>query len=193
MTNWYWIRHGPTHLKSLVGWSDVDVDLSNINKLKKLDDYLPNDSLIISSDLKRTIKTATEIQNMRERLPNNKNLREFNFGEWELKKSSEIAAKYPKLSKDYWTSPGDIAPPNGESWNQAAKRINAEVDNINEKYKGKNIIAVGHFGVILTQLQRAAKIQPQSAISFQIDNLSITHLEHLGDKNWRILGVNFTI
>jgi len=93
MTNWYWIRHGPTHLKSLVGWSDVDVDLSNINRLKKLDDYLPNDSLIISSDLKRTIKTATEIQNMRERLPNNKNLREFNFGEWELKKSSEIAAK----------------------------------------------------------------------------------------------------
>ena len=37
---------------------------------------------------------------MRERLPNNKNLREFNFGEWELKKSSEIAAKYPKLSKE---------------------------------------------------------------------------------------------
>jgi len=174
MTNWYWIRHGPTHLKSLVGWSDVDVDLSNVNRLKKLDDYLPNDSLIISSDLKRTIKTATEIQNMRERLPNNKNLREFNFGEWELKKSSEIAAKYPKLSKDYWSSPGDTAPPNGESWNQAAKRINAEVDNINERYKGKNIIAVGHFGVILTQLQRAANIQPQSAISFQIDNLSIT-------------------
>lgn len=190
MTNWYWIRHGPTHLKSLVGWSDVDVDLSNVNRLKKLDDYLPNDSLVISSDLKRTIKTATEIQNMRERLPNNKNLREFNFGEWELKKSSEIAAKYPKLSKDYWSSPGDTAPPNGESWNQAAKRINAEVDNINERYKGKNIIAVGHFGVILTQLQRAAKIQPQSAISFQIDNLSITHLEHLGDKNWRILSVN---
>ena len=193
MTNWYWIRHGPTHLKSLVGWSDVDVDLSNVNRLKKLDDYLPNDSLIISSDLKRTIKTATEIQNMRERLPNNKNLREFNFGEWELKKSSEIAAKYPKLSKDYWSSPGDTAPPNGESWNQAAKRINAEVDNINERYKGKNIIAVGHFGVILTQLQRAAKIQSQSAISFQIDNLSVTHLEHLGDKHWRILGVNFTI
>ena len=167
MTNWYWIRHGPTHLKSLVGWSDVDVDLSNINRLKKLDDYLPNDSLIISSDL-----------------------REFNFGEWELKNSDEIAAKYPKLSKDYWSRPGDTAPPNGESWNQAAKRINAEVDNINERYKGKNIIAVGHFGVILTQLQRAAKIQPQSAISFQIDNLSITHLEHLGDKNWRILSVN---
>ena len=37
MTNWYWIRHGPTHLKSLVGWSDVDVDLSNINRLKKSD------------------------------------------------------------------------------------------------------------------------------------------------------------
>ena len=45
MTNWYWIRHGPTHLKSLVGWSDVDVDLSNVNRLKKLDDYLKGKKL----------------------------------------------------------------------------------------------------------------------------------------------------
>ena len=81
-----------------------------------------------------------------------------------------------------------------ERWlREAAKRVNAEVDIINQKYKGRNIIAVGHFGVILTQLQRAAKIQSQSAISFQIDNLSVTHLEHLGDKHWRVLGVNFTI
>lgn len=193
MTNWYWIRHGPTHLKSLVGWSDVDVDLSNINMLQRLDNFLPNNSIIVSSDLKRCIKTADEIQGLRERLPNNRNLREFNFGDWELKKSVKIAEEYPQLSKEYWTNPGDTAPPNGESWNEAAKRVNAEVDIINQKYKGRNIIAVGHFGVILTQLQRAAKIQSQSAISFQIDNLSVTHLEHLGDKHWRILGVNFTI
>ena len=129
-------------------------------------------------------------QNKRQRIPNNKNLREFNFGEWELKNSEEISKKYPNLSKEYWSNPGDVSPPNGESWNQAAKRVDKQVDQINKKYKGCNIIAIGHFGVILTQLQRAAKIEARSAISFQIDNLSITHIEHLGETNWRILGVN---
>lgn len=190
MTNWYWIRHAPTNLKSLVGWSDVEVDLSNIDMFARLNNYLPKDSIVISSDLKRSIKTADLIQNKRQRIPNNKNLREFNFGEWELKNSEEISKKYPNLSKEYWSNPGDVSPPNGESWNQAAKRVDKQVDQINKKYKGCNIIAIGHFGVILTQLQRAAKIEARSAISFQIDNLSITHIEHLGETNWRILGVN---
>lgn len=190
MTNWYWIRHAPTNLKSLVGWSDVDVDLSNIDMFARLNNYLPKNSIIVSSDLKRSIKTADLIQNSRDRIPNNKNFREFNFGEWELKNSEEISKKYPHLSKEYWSNPGDIAPPNGESWNQAAKRVDREVDQINKEYKGCNIIAIGHFGVILTQLQRAAKIEARSAISFQIDNLSITHIEHLSETNWRILGVN---
>ena len=106
------------------------------------------------------------------------------------KNSEEISKKYPNLSKEYWSNPGDVSPPNGESWNQAAKRVDKQVDQINKKYKGCNIIAIGHFGVILTQLQRAAKIEARSAISFQIDNLSITHIEHLGETNWRILGVN---
>ena len=64
-----------------------------------------------------------------------------------------------------------------------------KIKNIDRDDEG-NIIAIGHFGVILTQLQRAAKIEARSAISFQIDNLSITHIEHLGETNWRILGVN---
>ena len=48
MTNWYWIRHGPTHLKSLVGWSrnktidsvqatsswEIDADTSATNNAK---------------------------------------------------------------------------------------------------------------------------------------------------------------
>ena len=163
---------------------------SNIDMFARLNNYLPKDSIVISSDLKRSIKTADLIQNKRQRIPNNKNLREFNFGEWELKNSEEISKKYPNLSKEYWSNPGDVSPPNGESWNQAAKRVDKQVDQINKKYKGCNIIAIGHFGVILTQLQRAAKIEARSAISFQIDNLSITHIEHLGETNWRILGVN---
>ena len=47
MTNWYWIRHAPTNLKGLVGWSDVEVDLSNIDMFARLNNYLPKDLSLI--------------------------------------------------------------------------------------------------------------------------------------------------
>ncbi|HBR39463.1 MAG TPA: histidine phosphatase family protein, partial [Sulfitobacter pontiacus] len=48
--------------------------------------------------------------------------------------------------------PGDIAAPEGESWNDAARRINAAVDRITQAHPNTDIIAVAHFGVILTQV-----------------------------------------
>ena len=190
MTNWWWIRHGPTHHKCLVGWSDIAADLSNVSALKRLQAHLPEDGLVVSSDLQRCVTTANAIQGARIRLPHNDNLREFNFGDWELRNASDIAKEYPDLSKEYWSNPGETAPPHGESWNQAAKRVCSAIDAISAEHQGKNIIAVGHFGVILTQIQRAAKMPASSAISFQIDNLSITKIEYLGGTDWRVLGVN---
>ena len=191
MTNWWWIRHGPTHHKGLVGWSDIAADLSNVSALKRLQAHLPEDGLVVSSDLQRCVTTANAIQGARIRLPHNDKLREFNFGDWELRNASDIAKEYPDLSKEYWANPGETAPPHGESWNQAAKRVCSAIDAISAEHQGKNIIAVGHFGVILTQIQRAAKMPASSAISFQIDNLSITKIEYLGGTDWRVLGVNF--
>ena len=191
MTNWWWIRHGPTYHKGLVGWSDIAADLSNVFALKRLQAHLPEDGLVVSSDLQRCVTTANAIQGARIRLPHNDNLREFNFGDWELRNASDIAKEYPDLSKEYWSNPGETAPPHGESWNQAAKRVCSAIDAISAEHQGKNIIAVGHFGVILTQIQRAAKMPASSAISFQIDNLSITKIEYLGGTDWRVLGVNF--
>jgi len=190
MTNWWWVRHGPTHRKCFVGWSDVEADLSDTAALSRLNAHLPDDAVIISSDLIRCIATADTIQGTRERLAHNDQIREFNFGDWELRNFADIAKDDPLTSEEYWTNPGDVAPPKGESWNQAFYRICAAVDKINAAYKGRDIIAVGHFGTILTQLQRATNISPSSAIGFQIDNLSVTHLEHLGANDWRVMGVN---
>ena len=38
MTDWWWIRHGPTHAKCMVGWVDIKADLSDKITLNKLDD-----------------------------------------------------------------------------------------------------------------------------------------------------------
>lgn len=193
MTNWWWIRHGPTHMSSFVGWSDVPADLSDKDALARLHNHLPHDAVLISSDLIRCVATADAIQGTRERLPHDDALREFHFGDWELRNYHEISEEHPELAREYWSNPGDSAPPNGESWNVGAARINAAVDRISAAFAGRHIVAVAHFGVILTQVQRATNMTAASALGFQIDNLSLTQVEHMGGDDWRVLGVNHNL
>jgi broad specificity phosphatase PhoE len=193
MTNWWWIRHGPTHIHDLIGWTDVAADLSDVDGLARLHDHLPDDAVVISSDLIRCVATADAIQGKRERLPHSDELREFHFGDWEMRNYREINEKHPELSREFWENPGDVAPPNGESWNVGAARINAAVDRITTAYEGRHIVAVAHFGAILTQVQRATNMSASSALSFKIDNLSLTEIEHMGGEDWRVLGVNHNL
>jgi len=190
MTNWWWLRHGPTHSDGLIGWTDLPADLSDSAALARLEKRLPKTALVVSSDLSRCVATADAIQGNRTRLPHAADLRELNFGAWEAKTFAEVAANDPETARAYWSNPGDIAPPEGESWNQTAARVGRFVDRMNREYAGGDIIAVAHFGVILTQLQRASRIPAASALSFKIENLSLTRLEFL-DPQWRVHGVNF--
>lgn len=189
MTTWWWVRHGPTHSKALIGWTDLAADLSDLAALERLDDLLPKQALVVSSDLIRCVKTADAISQNRTRLPHAPEIRELNFGDWESRTFGEVSKSDPDTSRAYWADPGDVAPPNGESWNQTSARVSAYVDRLNQSHQGQNIVAVAHFGVILTQLQRAGRMTARSALSFKIDNLSVTRLEFL-DPDWRVQSVN---
>ena len=61
MSRVHWVRHGPTHAKTLVGWTDLPADLSNTAQLQRLSDHLPQDAVVISSDLIRAADTADAI------------------------------------------------------------------------------------------------------------------------------------
>lgn len=176
MTTFWWVRHGPTHQKTFVGWRDVPADLSDSAAIARLSDYLPNDALVISSDLVRSIATADAITDQRQRLPHDPELREFNFGDWDGMAFSDVAEQYPDLSRAYWESPGDLAPPNGESWFDAENRVNRAVRRLANQYPNRNIVAVAHIGVIVTQIRLAKGLTTQQAIGHKIDNLSVTRI-----------------
>ena len=57
------------------------------------------------------------------------------------------------------------------------------------KHQGRHIIAVAHFGVILTQVQRALGVSAYQAVSHKIDNLSVTRLCWDGAK-WQADAIN---
>ena len=121
----------------------------------------------------------------------NPNLREFNFGIWDGMEFEAVSSRDPKLSKDFWETPGDIIAPEGESWNILKNRVSNVVEEYTRDYRGADIIAVAHFGVILTQLQIALGITPYEAISYKIDNLSVTKISIDGKKRL-VSGINIT-
>lgn len=173
----FWVRHAPTHERAFVGHRDVAADLSDTAQIARLSAALPQNALLVSSDLSRSIDTASAIQGSRTRLPHCPELREFDFGDWDGMTFTDVAAKWPDLSRTYWESPGDVAPPNGESWNAAAARVNAGIETLVLENPRRDIIAVAHFGVILSQIQMAAGITPSRALSHRIDNFSITEIQ----------------
>ena len=187
MTRWWWIRHGPTHAKAALGWTDLPADLSDAPGVTRLSAALP-DAPILTSDLTRAVATADAIAGGRCRLGQTAALREGHYGAWEGLPFAEISERWPDLCCAYWSDPGDVAPPGGESWNALAARVEGEIDARNAQYE--DIIVVAHMGVILAALAKASGLQPARALSFEIDNLSLTRLDWLAEHGWRIGCVN---
>lgn len=177
MTVIYWVRHAPTHERSFVGHRDVPADLSDTAQIERLSNALPINALVVSSDLTRSIDTASALQGPRTRLPHRAGLREFDFGDWDGMHFTDVAEKWPDLSRSYWETPGDVTPPNGESWNTAAARVSADITTLITEHPRRDIIAVAHFGAILSQVQKAANITPYRALAHRIDNYSITEIQ----------------
>lgn len=176
MTTWHWVRHGPTHQKAFTGWRDVDADLTDSGAVDRLAAHLPQHALVISSDLMRSVNTASAVQGNRTRLPHDPALREFHFGVWDGVHFSTVADWHPELSRAYWETPGEHAPPGGESWNAAAARVAMAVRRIEAAHPGRDIIAVAHFGVILTQVQAVLGLSAYDVLAYTIDPLSVTTL-----------------
>lgn len=184
MTRFWLVRHGPTHAKSMVGWSDLPADLSDTAAIARLRAYLP-DAPAVSSDLVRATATA-DVLMRRHRLPHDPNLREINFGAWELRSFAEVEAEDPHTIRRFWEDPGHTAPPGGESWNMVRARVDAAIDGYLDH---ENLIVVAHFGAILTQVQRALGIDGYAAFSHRIDNLSVTDLAYDGGE-WQMGRIN---
>jgi len=173
VTRFWLVRHGPTHAKTMVGWTDLPADLSDTAALARLNAYLPESAPVISSDLQRAIATADAL-GPRLRLPHDPALREIHFGQWEARPFAEIEAESPDHIRAYWETPGDICPPGGESWHDLTSRSWAALDLLHGT--APDVIVVAHFGPIVAALQRAEGLSPEAAFAHRIDNLSVTCL-----------------
>ncbi|MEM9270468.1 MAG: histidine phosphatase family protein [Pseudomonadota bacterium] len=191
MSTIFWVRHGPTHAKAAVGWTDLPADLTDKVRLDRVAAHLPQNAQFVTSDLSRTRDTGEALRRGRALLPERAGLREMHYGTWENRPFDEVAQEDPKLSRAFWTTPGDVAPPGGESWNTLRARVGAEVDALTPVLSETPLVVVAHFGVILAALQHATGMPATAAFGFKIDNLSVTQIDYIPKgQRWRVMCVN---
>lgn len=188
MRRFWWVRHGPTHARTMVGWSDLPADLSDTARIARVTACLPREAPVISSDLSRAVATASAVQGRRPRLAHSPALREIHFGMWELRSFDEINAETPDLIHAFWKRPGDARAPGGESWHDLRARVDRAVNHLLVETEVPDLIVVAHFGTILTQVQRALHLTAREAFEYRIDNLSVTELRF--DGSWHTGMIN---
>lgn len=188
MTRLWLVRHGPTHAKAMVGWTDLPADLSDTAQIARLNAHLPQGALLQSSDLIRASATADAVASGRTRLPHDPALREIHFGAWEMRTFAEIDAETPDHIRAFWETPGEVSAPAGESWNDLLNRIGAAITALTARHQG-DIVLVAHFGAILAAVQHTTGISTATALSHKIDNLSVTRLD-LGPNGWTLHQIN---
>lgn len=180
------IRHGPTHARTLTGWTDLPADLGDTAALARLAAALPQ-APVVSSDLVRAVATADAILGPRPRLPHEPDLREMHFGIWEGLTAAEVEARDPDLSRAFWTDPAAASPPSGEGWQVLSARVLAATTRLLAVHD--ELILVAHFGPILALVQHATGESAAEVMGRSVAPLSLTEIE-VADEEWAATRLN---
>jgi alpha-ribazole phosphatase len=196
-TCWWWVRHAPVREDGgcIYGQKDIGCDTSDFVVFAAVGKILPRDAVWIASNLKRTHQTADAIWAAGfprpDRMSQEAAFAEQNLGEWQGMNRAAFLASRPVGSN--WFADIEEAAPGGESFLDLYNRVTAAIARINAEHAGRNVIAVAHGGTIKAAIGLALDQQPAKGLAFDIDNCSITRLDHIASTNqssWRLPMVN---
>ena len=199
VTRWWWVRHAPVPNPEArcYGQSDKDCDVSNQVLFEHQAKLLPKGAVWYASNLLRARKTAEHLGKAGaelDKLNIDSDLAEQHFGEWQGLTYVEIAEKHGN-NHLFWLAPPEHRPPGGESFLDLQGRTVRSIDRLTEEHRGRDIVATAHGGTIRAALALAFDLHPEAAVRFEIDNVSITLIEHFEQADpahaWRVDFVNY--
>ena len=200
-TRWWWVRHAPVINPSgaIYGRLDIPADVSDAASLRATANRLPAQAAWVATPLRRTRQTADGLLAAgADRLDAppihiEPDLMEQDFGDWQGLTRAELYADSVE-PHPFWVSPATARPPGGESFADLMGRVGPAIDRLSAAYAGGDIVAVCHGGPIRAAIALALALDPETALRFVIDTLSVTRLDLLrfGDAapEWRIGGIN---
>jgi alpha-ribazole phosphatase len=208
-TRWWWIRHAPVINPEgrIYGQRDIPADTSNVAAFAALAERVPADAIWLATPLSRTQATAAAIHAAMTATAPQPRIEpafiEQSFGDWQGMAYEDIGA-YGKVRPGtkgigveghrFWLAPAHETPPGGESFVDVMQRVAEGIERLTTAHAGGDIVVVAHGGPIRAALAHALRLEPESALAFTIDTLSLSRLDHIqgpGKGNpWRVGPVN---
>ena len=173
------IRHTSLQIASGVcyGQTDVDVAASFMQEANLTKHKLNGGQFdaVFSSPLQRCVKLSQVL--VAENVVHDERLKELHFGDWEMRAWDDI----PRDVFDYWAQNyAELAPPNGETFQQLQQRGIAFVEDILQKHPQGHVLVVTHGGMIRAMLAHVLNMQLKGLFRFNIDYGSVTQLDFCG-------------
>ena len=196
-TRWWWVRHAPVRSDggNIYGQKDIACDTGDRFVFEAVAKILPRNAVWYASSLMRTHQTADAIWAAGfpkpSAMPHVAAFAEQHLGQWQGMNRAEFLASRPVGS--HWFADIDVPAPGGESFMDLYNRVREAIERINIEAAGKDVIAVAHGGTIKAALGLALGGEPAKGLAFDIDNCSVTRLDHFasaGQSIWRLPMVN---
>ena len=185
-TRWWWIRHAPVINPSgtIYGQGDLHADTDDPEAYAFLAALLPKDAVWMHTSLLRTIETGEAVIAARKAADPGfapppwqieQCFMEQSFGDWQSQNRQDIR---DQLGRDHplWLAPAHLRAPARESFLDLLARVGHGIEEQNKHHAGKDIICFAHGGTIRAVIAHVMGIAPETALGFQIDNLSITEV-----------------
>ena len=182
------IRHAPSEPSGfLYGRYDADIGPIAPDNISFLRSQIIEGSLIMCSPATRCLKTCDAVLSAASPRQTHDALWEQSFGTWDGTAFSQL----PDIGNLAGDALADFTPPDGESFLDLCRRVHPIIENICLNDSAQNITFFVHAGVIRAALSLAFSSRI-SALSFEIDPLSVTKLRYLGGQGFSVVSVNRT-
>ncbi|MEV0620716.1 bifunctional RNase H/acid phosphatase [Nonomuraea sp. NPDC050404] len=182
------LRHGETELsleRRFSGRGEAELTANGLAQASAAAGRLSRDpyrlDVIVTSPLQRARQTAAAVA---ERAGLGvevcEDLRETDFGAWEGHTFTEVQRRWPaELST--WLADPEAAPPGGESFAAAARRVQAAKELLVERYEGKTVLVVSHVTPIKLLLRDALMAPLESLYRMHLDLACLSLIEYYAD------------
>ncbi|MGI9534750.1 MAG: histidine phosphatase family protein [Thermodesulfobacteriota bacterium] len=189
------VRHGETDWNKLgkcQGISDIPLNSTGEKQARDIANSLKDENIsaIYSSDLQRAYDTAKSISEHHSiEVQIDERFREMDQGDFEGLEFKYIRENYSDVLKKWREEPEILRIPGGESLMELQERAWLAFNNLNYKYKGKNVLVVTHNLTIITLLCKFTGKSLKSFREFIVQETSKTVI-NCGEEDFKIEIIN---
>lgn len=182
------LRHGETALsveRRFSGLGDPSLTAKGLAQAEAAARRLSREpyklDVIVTSPLERARATAGAVARLTGLdVEVDEGLRETDFGAWEGHTFTEIQRTWPDELAAWLEDPA-TAPPEGESFESTARRVQESRDRLVEQYTGRTVLVVSHVTPIKTLLRLALMAPPAALYRMHLDLACLSLIDYFTD------------